>query len=383
MAPADQDVIDEELVMFEDAVRRFLDEHAPASAIARWREQGVVDRELWLKAGEAGLLCPSMPVEYGGAGADFRFDAVILRQIMLHGLDGWGVPLHNAIVAPYIRHYGSDEQKLRWLPRLATGELVGAIAMTEPGAGSDLQAVKTRAVRDGDGYRISGAKTFITNGQTANLVIVVAKTDPAAGGRGISLVVVETDEAEGFRRGRNLDKIGMELADTSELFFDDVPVPAANLLGEGEGQGFVQLMQQLPQERLLIAHECIAIIERAIEVTLAYVRERTAFGKPLIDFQNSQFVLAEAKTEGEVTRVFVEHCTRLLVEGRLDAATASMAKLWASEAAQRIVDACLQLHGGYGYMNEYPIAQLYKDVRVKRIYGGTSEVMKLLIARSL
>jgi acyl-CoA dehydrogenase len=373
----------EDILLFEDSVARFLDRHAPPAAIQKWRRQGFVDREAWLQAGEAGILCPSIPEEYGGAGGDFRHEAVIQRAFMRRGLDGWGVPLHNGIVAPYFMEYGSEEQRQKFLPEMAAGRLIGAIAMTEPGTGSDLQAIKTRAVKDGNQYRISGAKTFISNGQTADLIIVVAKTDPAAGGRGISLIALETAGADGFKRGRKLDKIGMEMGDTSELFFDDVKVPLTNLIGPAEGAGFSQLMQQLPRERLIIAHECTGIIEAAMETTLAYVKDRTAFGKTILEFQNSSFSLAAAKTEATVTQVFVDHCTDLLMAGKLDAATASMAKLWASEAAQRIVDQCLQLHGGYGYINDYPIARLYKDVRVKRIYGGTSEIMKLLIARSL
>jgi acyl-CoA dehydrogenase len=375
--------IAEELSMFEGGIVGFLDEHATPAAVSRWRENGVVDRDMWRHAGDAGLLCPSMPVEYGGAGGDFRHEVAIVRQLVRRGLDGWSLPLHNGIIAPYILQYGSEIQKRNWLPRLARGELVGAIAMTEPGTGSDLQAIRTRAVRDGDFYRITGAKTFITNGQCADLIIVAAKTDPSAGSRGLSLVVLETESAQGFKRGRNLDKIGLEIADTSELSFDEVLVPRGNVLGEVEGQGFVQLMQQLPRERLIIAQECVSIIDHALEVTLAYVRDRRAFGKSIMEFQNTGFALAEAKTEATVTKVFVEHCTDKLLAGTLDAPTASMAKLWASEAAQRIVDECLQLHGGYGYMNEYPIAQMYKDVRVKRIYGGTSEIMKVLISRSL
>jgi acyl-CoA dehydrogenase len=374
---------DEDITLFEDAVARFLDRHAPPATIQKWRAQGFVDREAWLQAGEAGILCPSIPEQYGGAGGDFRHEAVILRAFMRRGLDGWGVPLHNGIVAPYFMEYGSEEQRRKFLPEMAAGRLIGALAMTEPGTGSDLQAIKTRAVKDGNQYRISGAKTFITNGQTADIIIIAAKTDPAAGARGVSLIALEAAGAEGFRRGKKLDKIGMEMGDTSELFFDDVKVPLTNLIGPQEGAGFAQLMQQLPRERLIIAHECTGIIEAALETTLSYVKDRTAFGKTILEFQNSSFSLAAAKTEATVTQVFIDHCTQLLLAGKLDAATASMAKLWASEAAQRIVDQCLQLHGGYGYINDYPIARLYKDVRVKRIYGGTSEIMKLLIARSL
>ncbi|WP_088308677.1 acyl-CoA dehydrogenase family protein [Novosphingobium sp. B 225] len=383
LTPSPAFMADDEFAIFDESASRFFAEMLAPEQRERWIAQGAVDREAWLQAGQSGFLCPSMPLEYGGAGGDFRHDAIILRQLFLKGGDGWGVQLHNAIVAPYILHYGTEAQKLRWLPRLATGELIGAIAMTEPGTGSDLQAIKTRADKDGASYLLSGSKTFITNGQLANLIIVVAKTDPQAGGKGISLVVLETDGAEGFRRGRNLDKIGMEIGDTSELFFDTVRVPGDNLLGGTEGQGFVQLMQQLPQERLLIGIECVALMERALNETIAYVKERKAFGKSLLEFQNTQFKLAEAKTKATVAKVFVDHCIGLLLEGKLDAVTASMAKLSTSETAQEVIDECLQLHGGYGYMNEYPIAQLYKDIRVKRIFGGTSEIMKLLIARSL
>ena len=374
---------EEDMVIFEDAVGRFFDEHAPESTVARWRENGVVDRQMWNKAGEAGLLCLSTPEQYGGPGGDYRHEVVLMEQLGLKGVDGFGASLHNAIVAPYILHYGTEEQKQRWLPRMATGELVGAIAMTEPGAGSDLQGVKTTAAKVGNQYVINGSKTFITNGQTANLICVVAKTDPAQGARGVSLIFVETDGAEGFERGRNLDKIGHEAQDTSELFFNDVKVPAENLLGVDEGHGFFQLMGQLPQERLNIAVQGMATIERALIVTLDYVKNRKAFGKALIDFQNTQFKLAECKTEATVARVFVNHCIEQHLAGKLDAATASMAKYWVSDLENKIVDECLQLFGGYGYMNEYPIARMYRDSRVQRIYGGTNEIMKLLIARTL
>jgi acyl-CoA dehydrogenase len=374
---------EEDMVIFEDAVGRFFDEHAPESTVARWRENGVVDREMWNKAGEAGLLCLSTPEQYGGPGGDYRHEVVLMEQLGLKGVDGFGASLHNAIVAPYIFHYGTEEQKQRWLPRMATGELVGAIAMTEPGAGSDLQGVKATAVKQGNQYVINGSKTFITNGQTANLICVVAKTDPSQGARGVSLIFVETDGAEGFERGRNLDKIGHEAQDTSELFFNDVKVPTENLLGVDEGQGFFQLMGQLPQERLNIAVQGMATIERALIVTLDYVKNRKAFGKALIDFQNTQFKLAECKTEATVARVFVNHCIEQHLAGKLDAATASMAKYWVSDLENKIVDECLQLFGGYGYMNEYPIARMYRDSRVQRIYGGTNEIMKLLIARTL
>ena len=305
-------------------------------------------------------------------------EAVGRRQV-----SGFAASLHSAIVAPYILHYGSEEQKKRWLPKMASGEFIGAIAMTEPGAGSDLQGVRTTARIDGNRYVINGQKTFISNGQLADIVIVVAKTDPAKGAKGTSLIVVETADAPGFKRGRNLDKIGMEAQDTSELFFDDVRVPTSNLLGREEGMGFVQLMQQLPQERLTIGIGGVAVIERALEDTIAYVKERKAFGQRLIDFQNTQFRLAECKTEATVARVFIDRLIGLHLEGKLDAPTASMAKYWVSELEGRIVDTCLQLFGGYGYMNEYPIARMFRDSRVQRIYGGANEIMKVLIARTL
>jgi acyl-CoA dehydrogenase len=374
---------EEEIVLFEDSVGKFFDAHAPESRVAKWREAGVVERAMWNEAGAAGLLCLAIPEAYGGAGGDYRHEVVFMEQLGKKGVDGFGASLHNAIVAPYILHYGSEEQKRKWLPRMASGELVGAIAMTEPGAGSDLQGVKTSARKVGNHYEISGQKTFITNGQTANLIIVVAKTDPGAGAKGTSLIVVETDEAEGFARGRNLDKVGMDAQDTSELFFNDVRVPTANLIGPDEGKGFFQLMQQLPQERLNIAVQGMATIERALELTIAYVKERKAFGQRIIDFQNTQFKLAECKTEANVGRVFVDRLIGLHLEGKLDAATASMAKYWISDLENKIVDQCLQMFGGYGFMNEYPIARMFRDSRVQRIYGGANEIMKVLIARTL
>ena len=372
----------EDVVLLEEQARRFIDaEFVPH--LERWNEAGMYDREVWTKAGAAGLLCASMPEEYGGAGGSFAHEVAINRALSLAGFDAFGAPLHSGIVAPYILHYGTEEQKRRWLPRLATGELVAAIAMTEPGAGSDLQAVRTRAVRHGNGYVLSGAKTFISNGQHANLVIVVAKTDPAAGAKGISLMVVETDEVQGFRRGRKLKKLGFDAADTSELFFEDVALPAESLLGTAENQGFAQLMSELPQERLMVAVHAEAMIERALALTVDYVKQREAFGRKLIDFQNTQFVLAECKTEATVARVFVDQCIGRLIEGALDTVTASMAKYWVTDTEGKIVDRCLQLFGGYGYMDEYPISRMYRDSRVLRIYAGTNEIMKLVIARSL
>jgi len=372
----------EEVTMLYDMASRFMaDEIVPH--YDTYEKNEIVDRAAWEKAGAAGLLCASMPEEYGGAGGTYAHESAIIDAIGHAGVDGFGIVLHNAIVAPYILHYGSEEQKRKWLPKLATGELIGAIAMTEPGAGSDLQGIRTRADRDGNRYRINGSKTFITNGQNANLIIVVTKTDPARGAKGTSLIVVETDEVEGFERGRNLDKIGLKANDTSELFFNDVMVPTANLLGAEEGQGFVQLMQQLPQERLLIGGQAIAMIERALAATIEYVKERQAFGQKIIDFQNTQFRLAELKTEATIGRVFYNDCVARHIAGGLDPATASMAKYWLSDLQGKVVDECLQLFGGYGYMNEYPIARMYRDARVQRIYGGTNEIMKLLIARSL
>jgi acyl-CoA dehydrogenase len=372
----------EDLVMLEEQARRFIAaEYAPH--LERWNEQGMYDREVWSKAGAAGLLCPAIPEQYGGAGGSFAHEAIINRELSLAGFDTFGAPLHSGIVAPYILHYGTEEQRRRWLPKLARGELVGAIAMSEPSTGSDLQAVRTSARRSGNGYLLNGSKTFITNGQLANLIIVVAKTDASAGAKGISLMVVETDSSPGFRRGRKLKKLGMDAADTSELFFDDVQVPPENLLGGEEGQGFAQLMNDLPRERLIVAVHAQAMIERALALTIDYAKQRRAFGKIILEFQNTQFVLAECKSEATIARVFHDHCIERYLNGTLDAATASMAKYWITDLQGRIIDRCLQLFGGYGYMEEFPISRMYRDARVMRIYAGTNEIMKLLIARSL
>jgi acyl-CoA dehydrogenase len=375
--------MDDELVMFDDSVARFLAAKVPSERMKEWRAAGMVERQAWTEMAEAGLLGLSVSPDFGGAGGDFRHEAVLIRRLGLIGAEGWGVPLHNAICAAYIEKYGTPEQRRRWLPGIVSGATITAIAMTEPGAGSDLQGIRTTARASGNGYAVNGQKTFITNGQMADLFLVVAKTDATLGSRGISLVVVEAADAPGFRRGRNLDKIGLEMGDTSELFFDDVQIPADNLLGNEEGQGLYQLMKELPKERLMIALESLAMIEAAVDATIDYVRERRAFGKRILDFQNTQFKLAECKTEATIARSFCDDCVERLMAGTLDASTASMAKYWVSERAQTIVDTCLQLFGGYGYMNEYPIAQMYRDVRVKRIYGGTTEIMKLLIARTL
>lgn len=372
----------EDLVLLEEQARRFIAaEFGPH--LEKWHEDHFYPRDVWTKAGAAGLLCASMPEEYGGAGGTFAHEAVIDRAYALAGFDSFGAPLHSGIVAPYILRYGTEEQKRRWLPKLATGELVGAIAMSEPGTGSDLQGVRTSAKRSGNGYVLNGSKTFITNGQHADLIIVVAKTDPTQGAKGISLMVVETDDAPGFRRGRKLKKLGMDSADTSELFFEDVPLPAESLLGIEEGQGFFQLMQDLPQERLIVATHAVAMMERALATTVDYVKQRQAFGKKIIDFQNTQFVLAECKSEATVAKVFLDHCIERHIKGELDTVTASMAKYWHTDLVNSIVDRCLQLFGGYGYMDEYPISRMYRDARVMRIYAGTNEIMKLLIARGL
>ena len=372
----------EDLVLLEDQARRFMQaEFAPQ--VDRWHEDHMYPREVWTKAGQAGLLCASMPEEYGGAGGSFAHEAIINREYSFAGFDAFGAPLHSGIVAPYILHYGTEEQKKRWLPKLATGELIGAIAMSEPGTGSDLQGVRTTAVKKGNRYVLNGSKTFITNGQHANLVVVVAKTDPKERAKGISLMVVETDDAQGFRRGRKLKKLGMDSADTSELFFEDVSLPTENLLGTEEGQGFAQLMSELPQERLIVALHAVAMMERALALTVDYVKQRQAFGKKVIEFQNTQFELAECKTEATVAKVFVDHCIGRHVEGQLDTVTASMAKAWTTDLLGKVTDRCLQLFGGYGYMDEYPISRLFRDARVMRIYAGTNEIMKLMIARSL
>ena len=372
----------EDVVLLEETARRFISaEYGPH--LEKWHEDHFYPREVWTKAGAAGLLCASMPEEYGGAGGTFAHEAVIDRQCSLAGFDAFGAPLHSGIVAPYILHYGTEEQKKRWLPKLATGELVGAIAMSEPGTGSDLQGVRTTALRSGNGYVLNGSKTFITNGQHANLIIVVAKTDPKQGAKGVSLMVVETADASGFRRGRKLKKLGLDSADTSELFFEEVALPAESLLGTEEGQGFYQLMKELPQERLIVSVNAVAMMERALALTIDYVKQRDAFGKKVIDFQNTQFVLAECKSEATVARVFLDHCIERHVKGELDTVTASMAKYWHTDLVGKIVDRCLQLFGGYGYMDEYPISRMYRDARVMRIYAGTNEIMKLLIARSL
>ena len=374
---------DPEIRMFADAAAKFFEREAPPERVERWREAGQVEREIWTKAGEAGFLGVSIPAEYGGAGGDFRHDIVLIEQQARHGVEGMALSLHNVIVTPYIHAHGTEEQKKRWLPKLCSGERVAAIAMSEPGAGSDLQAIRTTALKDGNGYRINGSKTFISNSQIADLIVVVAKTDPSQGARGVSLMVVETDQVEGFRRGKKLDKIGNKAQDTSELFFDDVWVPADNLLGPEEGRGFYQLMQELPRERLVIAIGSMINMERALETTIQYVKDRKMFSQSLFDFQNTQFKLAEAKATATVAKVFVNDCIRKALDRTLDNTTSAIAKLWVSENEWKVIDDCLQLHGGYGYINDYPIARLFTSAGIQRIYGGLNEIMKLLIARSL
>lgn len=366
--------------MFRDAVRRFM-ENEVVPHHERWEEQGYVDREVWQKAGANGLLCASMPEEYGGAGADRLYSIVVMEETARVNATGLGFGLHSEIVAPYILHYGSQEQKMRFLPKMATGEAIGAIAMSEPAAGSDLQGVKTTATRRGDVYLLNGSKTFITNGWHADVVIVVAKTEPKAGAKGTSLLLVESG-MKGFEKGKRLKKVGMKAQDTSELFFDNVEVPASNLLGK-ENEGFVYLMQELPWERLQIAVGAVENAQAAIDWTTGYVKERRVFGTTVSTFQNTRFKLAELQTEVQIARVFVDKCIELLMAGSLDTATASMAKYWCSDLQCKVIDECVQLHGGYGYMWEYPIARAFADARVQRIYGGTNEIMKEVITRAM
>lgn len=381
--PSPEFMQDEEIAIFSDAVGKFFEQHAPESRVESWRENGQVDREFWREAGAAGILGMTVPEEYGGYGGDFRHDLVVLDQQARKGVDGFAASLHNVIILPYIVRHGTEEQKKRWLPKLVSGELISAIAMTEPGVGSDLQNVATTAVKDGNGYRINGAKTFISSGQLANFIVVVAKTDPTQRAKGISLMCLETEGADGFRRGKKLDKIGMDAADTSELFFDDVFVPGDNVLGGEEGRGFYQLMGELPQERLVIAVGAMATIEKALDTTVEYVKQRKAFGQTIWDFQNTQFVLADLKARGTAAKVFLNDCIAKLLKGELDVTTASIAKYWLTELQGEVVDKCLQLHGGWGYINEYSIAKMFRDSRVTRIFGGSNEIMKMLIARSM
>ncbi|GLW10485.1 acyl-CoA dehydrogenase [Microtetraspora sp. NBRC 13810] len=376
-----RDLFDEEHLLFRDTVREFMAREV-APHHAQWEKDGIVPREIWKRAGELGMFGFGVPEEYGGAGiTDFRYNAVILEEILRIGATGLGFSLHNDVMAPYLTDLTDEEQKQRWLPGFASGELITAIAMTEPGAGSDLQGIRTTAVRDGDHYVVNGQKTFITNGINADLVVVVAKTDPEKGARGTTLLVVERG-MEGFGRGRNLEKVGMHAQDTAELFFEGVRVPVANRLGDQDGQGFYQLMRNLPQERLSIAVAAVATAETVLDLTVEYCRDRTAFGHSIGGFQNTRFVLAELATEVEIARHYVDKCVLALNAGELTAVDAAKAKWWTTELQTRLIDRCLQLHGGYGYMMEYPVARAWLDSRVQTIYGGTTEIMKEIIGRS-
>ena len=374
--------MNEELDAVRDTARKFL-ERESAPNHERWAKQRHIDRSFWNASGDLGLLCVSCPTEYGGGGGTFAHEAVVMEEQARIADDSWNYAVHSTIVAHYFVAYGTEEQKRRWLPKLASGEFVGAIAMTEPGTGSDLQAVRTTARRDGDHYVVNGSKTFISNGTHCDLLIIVARTGDEAGGKGLSLIVAETQGLPGFARGKVLEKIGAKGGDLRELFFQDMKVPAENLLGGIEGQGFVQLMKQLPQERLSIAVMAVAAAEHAVDVAVDYAKERTAFGQTLMSFQNTRFVLAECRTEALALRTFVDHCIMQHLDGKLDAATASMAKYLATDKQCQIIDRCLQIFGGFGYMTEYPIARMYAAARVQKIYGGTNEIMKELIARSL
>ncbi len=374
---------DEEISIFADAVGKFYRQHADEKRVASWRDAGQVDREFWHEAGGAGLLGVSVPEEYGGHGGDFRHDLVVIDQQAKNGVEGFAASLHNVIILPYLVRHGTEEQKQKYLPRLVSGDLVSAIAMTEPATGSDLQSITTTALKDGNGYRLNGSKTYISNGQIADFIIVVAKTDPEQRAKGISLLLMETEGAEGFQRGKKLDKIGLDAQDTSELFFDDVFLPGDAVLGGEEGKGFYQLMGELPQERLIIAVQAMDGIERALDTTVEFVKDRKAFGQTVWDFQNTQFVLADLKAKGTAARVFVNDCIQKLLDGKLDVTTASIAKYWVTELQSEVVDKCLQLHGGSGYINDYPIARMYRDTRIARIFGGSNEIMRMLIARAM
>lgn len=367
---------------FRTSVRRFM-ETEMAPHWDTYRKAGHVPREVWRKAGELGFLCTKLATEWGGGGGDLYHCLVIIEEQTRVGASELTFYLHSDIIAPYIELYGTDEQKARYLPAMARGEIVSAIAMTEPGGGSDLQAIRTTAVADGDSYVLNGQKVFISNGHVADLICVAAKTDPAQGAKGISLLLLETDGAQGFTRGRKLRKVGCKAQDSVELFFDDVRIPRRNLLGGVEGKGFQQLMLRLPEERLIMAMSSVANMESAIEETVAYTRERKVFGQRLIDLQNTRFKLAECKTKAVLARNFLEHCIDAFIDGRFDTVHGAMAKWWTSQRVYEVLDECLQLHGGYGYMAEYPIARRYADQRLARIAGGTNEIMKELIGRTL
>ncbi len=372
----------EELDDLQQLARTFMDKEVVPHQ-DRWAQQRMVDREFWRAAGRAGLLCISIPEQYGGGGGTFAHEAVLAAEQARVADDAWANSVHSVIVAHYIATFGTEEQKQRWLPGMASGDLVGAIAMTEPTTGSDLQRVRTRAVRDGDDYVINGSKTFISNGTHCDVIVIVARTSDEPGAKGLSLIVAETQDLPGFARGRVLEKVGMHGQDTRELSFVDMRIPAANLLGGAEGRGFVQLMEQLPQERLIIAVGAAATAEAAVRHAVAYAKEREAFGQDLLSFQNTRFVLAECAADALAARTLVDSCITRHVAGQLDAAGASLAKFWCTDIQSKVVDRCLQIFGGYGYMMEYPIARMYAAARVQKIYGGTNEIMKELVARSL
>ena len=374
--------MDDELAIFRSSVRRFVrEEFVPHEK--RWREQHHIDREAWKKAGEMGILLTDVPEEYGGGGGTFAHECVVMEELSYAGVTSFGHVVQS-IVAHYLVAYGTEEQKQEWLPAMGQGRIVAALAMTEPNAGSDLQAIRTRAIRQGEQYVVSGSKTFITNGYHADLICLAAKTDATQkGAQSISLIMVETKNLQGYRVGGMLDKIGQRGQDTCELFFDDVRVPTANLLGTEEGKGFTQMMEQLPYERTMVGVGAVAAMQQALEITTQYVKERKMFGKTLFDLQNTRFKLAECKTEAHIARVFIDHCIQQVIAGTLDTATAAMAKWWLTDKQFQIADECLQLHGGYGYSLEYPIAHIWADSRVQRIYGGANEVMKELVARTL
>jgi len=381
MKPCESPWMDDDLRMLREAVSRFVEtEMLPHES--RWRAQKHVDRSMWREVGEAGFLLMDVPEQYGGAGGDFRHEAVLYEELARRGISGFGQGVHS-IAAHYVLNYGTEEQKQRWLPRMARGELIGAIAMTEPGAGSDLKGIRTRAVREGDQYVVNGSKIFITNGSIATILMLVVRTDPGDRSRGLSILMVETEDLPGYRVGRVLDKMGMTAQDTSELYFEDVRVPADCLLGLAEGKGMHQLMGDLPYERLTIALGGVAAMEGAVAETARYVRERKAFGQAVAEFQNTRFTLAEIVTYTRVARTFVDRCIEQLVRGELDTETAAMAKWWVTDMQQKVMDECVQLHGGYGYMNEYLVCRMFADSRVQRIYGGTNEIMKELISRSV
>jgi acyl-CoA dehydrogenase len=370
-----------ELETFRDAVRRFVAAEVTPHQ-EHWKKQQHVDRDVWDKGGAIGILLADMPEEYGGSGGSFAHQSIVFEELTYAGDMAFGIHVH-AIVAHYILNQGTEEQKKKYLPKLASGEMIAAIAMSEPGAGSDLKGIRTTARRDGDSYVINGSKTFISNGYMADLVVVVTKTDPEAGAKGVSLIMVETRDCPGYRVGRILEKIGQKGQDTCELFFDDVRVPLDRVLGGVEGKGFTQLMTELPYERTILGVSGVAAIERALDLTITHTRERKAFGQALIEMQNTRFVLAEIKTEATIARTFIDRCIVDMMEGRMDTELASMAKYWISDLQCKVIDQCLQLFGGYGYMLEYPIAQMYVDARVQRIYGGANEIMKEIISRNL